>query len=132
MKIPAILLVDDELPQREILRDYLKLRVKATIAEAANAEEAIKFIKNKPCDVVVVDIKMPGPGGSGIDVLEVAKNMPIVSIVYSNWDSEQVYKQCVERGVKSYIAKTNSLRVIGEKIIKELKEKGLYYQIKNS
>ena len=127
MKVPTILLVDDESGQRENIRSYLEPRVKCNIVEASNAEEAIDFIKSNPCDIMVLDIKMPGPGGNGIDVLDVSKDMPIISLVYTNWDSDQVYKQCMERNVKGYIAKSDSLQVIGEKIVKELKEKKKYF-----
>lgn len=129
MKIPDILLVDDELGQRETLRSYLEPRIKCNITEVSNAEEAVIFIKNNPCDIMVLDIKMPGPGGSGVEVLEVSKNLPIATLVYTNWDSDHVYKQCMERNVKVYISKTDSLTVIGEKIIKELKEKRMYYPL---
>lgn len=129
MKSPTILLVDDEAGQRENIRDYLKPRIECNIAEASNAEEAINFIKNKPCDIMVLDIKMPGPGGNGIDVLEVSKSLPIVSLVYTNWDSDQVYNQCMERNVKGFIAKSDSLTVICQKIISELKEKKLYFPL---
>ena len=129
MKIPTILLVDDEPGQRENIKSYLEPRLNCNIVEACNAEEAINFIKNKPCDIMVLDIKMPGPGGSGIDVLDISKDLPIVALVYTNWDSDQVYKQCMERNVKGYIAKSDSLTVIGEKIIKELKEKKVYFPI---
>jgi len=127
MRIPTILLVDDEPGQRENIRSYLEPRVDCNIAEASNAEEAVNFIKNKSCDIMVLDIKMPGPGGSGIDVLNISKDLPITSLVYTNWDSDQVYKQCMERNVKWFIAKSDSLTVIGEKIVKELKEKNLYF-----
>jgi DNA-binding NarL/FixJ family response regulator len=129
MKLPTILLVDDEAGQRENIKSYLEPRIKCNIAEASNAEEAINFIKNNPCNVMVLDIKMPGPGGNGIDVLEVSKNMPIASLVYTNWDSDQVYKQCMERKVKEFVAKSDSLTVIGQKIIAELKEKKLYFPV---
>jgi DNA-binding NarL/FixJ family response regulator len=129
MKPPTILLVDDEQGQRENIKNYLEPRLNCNIIEACNAEEAINFIKNKPCDIMVLDIKMPGAGGSGIDVLDASKDLPIVSLVYTNWDSDQVYKQCMERNVKGYIAKSDSLTVIGEKIIKELKAKKIYFPI---
>jgi len=129
MKVPNILLVDDESGQRENLRSYLEPRMKCNIAEVSNAEEAINFIKKNPCDIMVLDIKMPGPGGSGVEVLEVSKNLPIAALVYTNWDSDQVYKQCMERNIKGYIAKSDSLTVIGEKIVKELKEKKIYFPI---
>lgn len=129
MKLPVVLLVDDEQGQRENIRIYLEPRIKCNIAEASNAEEAVNFIKNNRCDIMVLDIKMPGPGGNGIDVLDVAKDMPIVSLVYTNWDSDQVYNQCMERKVKGFIAKSDSLTVIGQRIMKELKEKKMYLPI---
>ena len=127
MKKPTILLVDDEPGQRENIRSYLEPRIDCNIAEAANAEEAINFIKNKPCDIMVVDIKMPGKGGSGIDVLDVSKDLPIIALVYTNWDSDQVYKQCMERKVKGFIAKTDSLTVIGDKIVRQLKDMNMHF-----
>lgn len=128
MKVPTILLIDDEPGQRENIKNYIEPRIECKIVEASNAQEAVDFIKSNPCDLMVVDIKMPGPGGNGIDVLTVAKDLPIISLVYTNWDSDQVYKQCMERNVKGFIAKTDSLTVIGEKIMKELKEKKLYFK----
>ena len=127
MKIPVILLVDDEQGQRDNIKSYLEPRIKCNIAEAGNAKEAIAYIKGNPCDLMVLDIKMPG--GSGVDVLDVAKDLPIVTLVYTNWDSDHVYKQCMERNVKGFIAKSDSLTVIGEKIVKELKDKKLYFKI---
>lgn len=128
MKVPVILLVDDEPGQRQNIKEYLEPRIECVIAEASNAEEAVNYIKSNPCDLMVLDIKMPGPGGSGVDVLNVSKDLPIISLVYTNWDSDQVYKQCMERNVKGFIAKTDSLTVIGEKVLNELKEKKLYHK----
>ena len=125
MKIPTILLVDDEQGQRDNIKSYIEPRIKCNIAEAGSAEDAINFIKNNPCDLMILDIKMPG--GSGIEVLDAAKGLPVVTLVYTNWDSDQVLKQCQERGVKSYIAKSDSLQVIGEKIIKKLKDIKQYF-----
>ena len=130
MKIPTILLIDDEKELTANIKSYLELRMKCHIAEASNAEEAINFIKNKPCDIMVVDIKMPGPGGSGIDVLEVSKSMPIASFVYTSWDSDHVYNQCMERNVKGFIPKNNcSITIIFDKIVKELKKRKQYFPL---
>jgi DNA-binding NarL/FixJ family response regulator len=129
MKPPTILLVDDESDQRKNLRNYLDLLIKCNITEASNAEEAIDFIKKNPCDIMVLDVKMPGPRGSGVEVLDVSKDLPIATLVHTNWDSDHVYRQCMERKVKGYISKSDSLTVISEKIIKELKERGMYYPI---
>lgn len=127
MKIPTILLIDDEKELTANIKGYLELRMKCNVAEASSAEEAINFIKNNPCDIMIVDIKMPG--GSGIEVLEISKDMPIASFVYTNWDSDQVYKQCMERNAKGFIPKAGSMTVILDKIVKELKERKLYFPL---
>ena len=126
MKIPTILLVDDEAGLRDNIKNYVEPRMKCVVVEAGSAEKAINFIKNNPCDIMVLDIRMPG--GSGVEVLDVAKGLPIATIVFTGWDSDQVYNQCKERGVKAYIPKTDSIKVIGDSIIKELKEKKLYHK----
>jgi len=127
MKIPTILIVDDEQGQRENVRAYFEPRIRCTIAEASNGEEAIGFIKTKPCDVMILDIKMPEKGG--LEVLDVAKDLPISTIVFTGWDSEEVYHECKKRGVKEYIPKGGSLKVIGTKTIKELKRREQYFPL---
>ena len=127
MKIPIILLVDDESGQRDNIKSYVEPRAKCVIAEAGSAEEAISYLKNNSCDIMVLDIRMPG--GSGMEVLDVTKDLSIATIVFTGWDSEQVYNKCKEHGVKAYIPKSDSIKVIGDRIIKELKEKKLYRKV---
>ena len=76
MKVPTILLVDDEPGQRENIRSYLEPRMKCKIAEASNAEEAIGFISKNTCDIMVLDIKMPGPGEAVLTYWKSQKTYP--------------------------------------------------------
>lgn len=64
---PAVLLVDDErdfvdtLSKRLMARDY-------PVAVAYGGEEALEIVSRDGCDVMVLDLKMPGMGG--IEVLQ--------------------------------------------------------------
>ncbi len=125
MTIPTILIVDDEAGQRQTIKSYLQPRLQCNIVEAPNGKEAIDYLKTNPCDLMILDIKMPQKGG--LEVLDVAKDLPLSTIVFTGWDSEHVYEECKLRGVKEYIPKGGSIQVICGKAIKELKARKQYF-----
>ena len=121
MNIPTILIVDDEPEQIANIKNYLELRIKCNFAEALNGEDAIKYIQDKPCDMMILDIRMPQK--SGIEVLDIAKDMPMYKMVFTGWDSDQVFAACKARGVDEYITKGSSLKELYDKVTKELKNR---------
>jgi signal transduction histidine kinase len=58
---PRILIVDDELGVRESLRAILQGDCETLMA--GSGEEALAILKEKPIDVMTLDLKMPGQGG---------------------------------------------------------------------
>jgi CheY-like chemotaxis protein len=67
-EIPArrILVVDDSPPMRALVRTVLRTDKSTswTIAEASNGAEALDLISSQPrCDVVLLDVQMPGMDG---------------------------------------------------------------------
>ncbi|HPY16526.1 MAG TPA: response regulator, partial [Polyangiaceae bacterium] len=57
-----VLLVDDEEELVETIAERLELR--GIVAETVtNGEEALQRVLEKPFDVVLLDVKMPGLGG---------------------------------------------------------------------
>lgn len=127
MSIPTILIVDDEPDQLANIKSYLELRIKSNFAEASNGEDAITYIKNNPCDMMILDIRMPRK--SGIEVLDVAKDMPIYKIVFTGWDSDQVFEACKNRGIDEYITKGGSLVELYDKVTKELKKRKQFFPL---
>lgn len=127
MNIPTILIVDDEPEQLANIKNYLELRIKAKFAEALNGEDAIKYIKANPCDMMILDIRMPQK--TGIEVLDVSKDLPLHTIVFTGWDSDQVFNACKDRGVKDYIPKGTSLKVVYDKVVKALKKRDQYFSL---
>jgi DNA-binding response OmpR family regulator len=62
MSQALILIVDDEAIERNTLSHILELEGYQVTA-VGSGEEAISSLRLKPCDLMVVDLKMPGIGG---------------------------------------------------------------------
>ncbi len=73
----TILLVDDSLMNRELIRGYLK-ETSLRIIEAESGEHALYFLKleNRP-DLILMDLRMPGRDGR--EVTEIIKSDPLLA-----------------------------------------------------
>ena len=75
-----VLVVDDELNMRRILKANLRMDSHVCV-EASNPAEAAKLLSEEDFDVVITDQKMPG--GTGLDVLRaVHEGDPTSSVVF--------------------------------------------------
>jgi two-component system LytT family response regulator len=73
-------IVDDELPARELLREFLSADEDCEIvAECANGFEAVKAVARHDPDLLLLDIQMPKL--DGFEVLELLDRSPIVVFV---------------------------------------------------
>lgn len=76
MTIKTIIIDDERLARKELiklLQAYPEIEI---IDEASNVDEAIEKIENNPPDLIFLDIKMPQK--SGFDLLETLDTVPIV------------------------------------------------------
>jgi len=62
-----VLVVDDEAPVRDLLKDLLK-REDCAVSICGTGEEALECLQKDSFDVVLLDIKLPGI--SGLEVLK--------------------------------------------------------------
>lgn len=63
----SALIVDDERLSRQRIRRLLSVEPDVDIVgECANGEEAVAFLKDKPPDVLFIDIQMPGQDGFSV------------------------------------------------------------------
>jgi len=124
MNKPVVLIVDDEEGARSTISSFLKERYDCEFAEAKDGEEAVNFVKCHPCDVMILDIKMPKK--SGITVIKEAKQLnPKVGILaISAWVSDEVSQEAVEAGATDYLVKPVNLKVVSMKLSDMLLKKG--------
>ncbi|RAI88454.1 LytR/AlgR family response regulator transcription factor [Algoriphagus yeomjeoni] len=75
-----ILIVDDEPPARKLLSDYVsKVENLALAGVCSNGEEALRFLKQNPVDILLLDIRMPLM--TGVDLLNELPEKPLTIFV---------------------------------------------------
>ncbi len=99
-----ILVVDDEKSMRDFLKILLN-REGHAVAAAKDAEEALEQLQQKPFDLVISDIRMPGM--SGLELLEEIKNinreLPVIIITAFASPNDAV--SAMKNGAFDYISK---------------------------
>ena len=78
-----ILIAEDNLVNRELLRELLEIRGH-TVAEACDGEEALRIIEQTQPDLVLLDIGLPLLDGFGV-IRQIRENprfasMPVVAL----------------------------------------------------
>ncbi|HDI61010.1 MAG TPA: sigma-54-dependent Fis family transcriptional regulator [Desulfobacteraceae bacterium] len=101
---PLVLIVDDAFDTREVLRRNLEARGYRT-STADSAEAALRLLQTEPVQLVITDIRMPGP--SGLDLLRhIRDNCSGVRVVvitgYPRYD-EAI--QAMKIGAEEYLIK---------------------------
>jgi len=108
LKNKKILVVDDEVYNRMLLQKiFINWGVK--FVEAENGKQAVDFINTQPCDLVLMDIRMPLM--SGFEATQIIrnstnskiKNIPIIALTASN-DPEKE-KKCLDSGMNAFVSK---------------------------
>jgi len=104
-----VLVVDDDPAFRQGLRTSLK--TSGYFAETArNAEEALEYIRERPVDIVLLDINMPGMGGMEACRLirAAAPQAGIVMLTVRDASDDKVI--ALEAGADDYVTKPFHLR----------------------
>ncbi|MBU1674129.1 response regulator [Patescibacteria group bacterium] len=102
-----ILIADDSLFMRTILKDILLTEEKYEIAEAQNGKEAeLQFKKEKP-DLTLLDIIMPDGEEEGLKVLKKIKKLSPGAkvIMVSAVGQDSIIAECKKAGAADYIVK---------------------------
>jgi len=104
MKERFILVVDDDMGSREMLRDCLE-RIGYSVVDAADGEEALKRFVPGKFEVVLSDIVMPGI--SGIDLFRRIKSQDenVVFILITGHPNIEDAVRAIQNGAYDYITK---------------------------
>lgn len=102
----TILVADDSLASRELLREVLEA-AGYRVLEAANGIEALEMIRRSEPDLAFLDIRMPGMDGIGV-VRELRKDirfeaLPVIAVTAYAMPGDR--ERVVEAGFDSYITK---------------------------
>lgn len=100
-----ILIVDDAIFSRMMLKDILSQGNYDVVGEASNGREAIEKYKELKPDLVTMDIVMPDMGGIET-VKEIAKLDPNAKIVMCSAMGQQaLVVEAIQSGAKDFIVK---------------------------
>lgn len=122
----SILIVDDSLPMRSVIKRTLKAAGygKTDILEAANGQEAVDLLKNSWVDIIMTDYNMPVMNGLELIKIikndEVSKDIPVV--VISTEGNESKIKEFMDCGAAGYITKPFTAEAIRDLIVNILGE----------
>lgn len=98
-----IMVVDDEMHIRELLRFYLDKAGFDTI-EAANAEEALDIVENQYIDLAVVDIMMPGMDGFElVEQMRQYREFPVIMLTAKSQSKDKL--RGFSLGIDDYVTK---------------------------
>jgi len=122
----SILIVDDSLPMRSVIKRTLKTAGygSSEFLEAANGQEALDLMKNSWIDLVITDHNMPVM--NGLDFIknmkkdQVAKDIPVVVISTEGNDSKIM--EFMDSGAAGYITKPFTAETIRDLIVNILGE----------
>lgn len=110
----SILIVEDELRIRFLLRDYL-LKDNFNVFEASNGEEGLMMISTKKIDLVLLDIMMPIMDGiTMLEKLRAVSTVPVILLTAKEQEEDKL--QGYEYGADDYITKPFSPKVLIAKV----------------
>ena len=106
--MPRVLIVDDEIAIRRILRDILEME-KYEVDEAGDGMECLVKVKQRKYDVVILDIKMPRLDGmEALDrIQQLSPDTPVVMI--SGHATIDTAVQAVKKGAFDFVSKPPDL-----------------------
>ena len=116
----TILVIDDIQAQREIAASLLK-KLNYTVATAASGEEAIAYLEEHQCDLLVLDMIME-PGIDGLDTYrQILERHPgQKAIIASGFSETDRVREAQDLGAGAYVKKPYLLEKIGVAVRQEL------------
>ena len=113
-----ILIADDSMFSREVIKDILNRNGYENIVEAANGIEAVELFEKEKPDLVLLDLIMDRM--DGVEALKkmMEKDENARVIVASSVGQDTIVSQCMDLGSKGYIVKP----VDEKKLISEIEK----------
>jgi two-component system, NarL family, invasion response regulator UvrY len=101
-----VILCDDHAVVRRGIRDTLSEAVDIkVVAEAASYSEVREALRTHPCDVLVLDLNLPGRGGLEVLASLRETDSTVKTLVVSMYPEDQYAIRCLRAGAKGYLNK---------------------------
>lgn len=113
-----VLVVDDQLSMRSLVRNGLQQLGMVDISEAADGEDALRALIAKPATLVITDFNMPKLDGLGL-LRAIRGHPPIKStavIMLTGRADRELVMRAVQFGVNNYLVKPFTVASLKEKI----------------
>jgi sigma-B regulation protein RsbU (phosphoserine phosphatase) len=124
---PALLVVDDNEDNRDILSARLNQLGYANVATASGGRQALEMLERTAFDLVLLDVMMPDL--SGIQVLEALRekgrlaSLPVIMVSAAS-EQESVIR-CIELGAEDYLVKPANVTMLKARVAATLEKKAL-------
>ncbi len=116
-----LLIVDDEETLTfSLYQTFINAPIECEVITASSGDDALSRVEEKPFDVVITDIAMPGINGLDLLSLIKAKNPQTRVIIITAYGSDEREEQAMKRGAEFYIEKPFDLREIRDLVFKML------------
>ena len=101
-----VILCDDHAMVRRGIRDTISEAVDIqVVGEAGNYPELREQLRKGPCDVLVLDLNMPGRGGMEVLAALREEGSPVKTLVVSMYPEDQYAIRCLRAGATGYLNK---------------------------
>ena len=101
-----VILCDDHAMVRRGIRDMLSEAVDIQVTgEAASYAEVRELLRSTACDVLVLDLSMPGRGGMEVLASLREADSPIKVLIVSMFPEDQYAIRCLRAGAQGYLNK---------------------------
>ena len=110
----TILVVDDEVRMRKLIKDFL-VQKKYKIIEAEDGEKAIEIFEKENISMILLDVMMPKlDGWSVLRQIRQKSNIPIIMLTARGEEQDELFG--FELGVDEYISKPFSPKILVARI----------------
>lgn len=102
---PTVMIVDDALFMRRIMRGILEENGYQVIAEAASGIETMQRLEGNSPDVIILDIILPDANGLDLLTSILAASPSSRVVICSSIGQEPVIRKALELGAQAFIQK---------------------------
>ena len=121
----TVLVVEDQEPAREMLREFVESELGYTCQTAANGIQGLDMVERQSFALVISDVRMPEMDGVELlkRIKKIKPDQPVV--IVTAFGDKYSFVDMVEAGANDFILKPFDLAELKAKIVRVLRERAL-------